>query len=93
MENVLAAGERRLNLLRAFNYREGLTSNDDNLPPKMYKALTGGASDGVHLTMEELEQAKSDYYEMAGWDQVSGAPTRSKLDDLGFAWVADLVGL
>ncbi len=86
IEGVQEVGERVLNMLRAFNAREGFTRDDDSLPKKLYKPLKGGRSEGIHLTPEELEQAKDWYYEMAGWDQ-NGVPTREKLDSLGLGWI------
>jgi aldehyde:ferredoxin oxidoreductase len=50
--------------------------------------LEGGASDGVAVPPEEIEQAKASYYQMAGWD-TEGRPTRAKLEDLALEWVAD----
>lgn len=89
----MQAGERRLNMLRAFNAREGLDRKDDSLPKKIFKPLKGGATDGVKLTEEELEQAKDTYYEMSGWDVQTGTPKRIKLQELGIEWVADLIGV
>ena len=91
IDDVLRIGERRLNLLRAFNARESIGREADKLPKKMYQALTGGASDGVALTEKEIEDAKDIYYQMAGWDVASGTPTRSKLEELELEWVADLL--
>jgi len=90
-DEVLRIGERRLNLLRAFNAREGIGREQDKLPKKMMKALTGGASDGISVTEEEIEHAKDIYYEMAGWDVASGTPTRARLEELGLGWVADML--
>lgn len=87
VKELLEVGERRLNMLRAFNAREGFTRADDILPKKLYQPLKGGASDGVHLTEEELETAKDMYYEMAGWDVESGAPKTKKLAELGLDWI------
>lgn len=92
LDELMVVGERRLNLLRAFNAREGLTRQDDRLPGKFWKALEGGHSDGIKLEPEEIERAKDVYYRMAGWDGVSGNPTREKLGELGLGWVADLPG-
>ena len=89
----MQAGERRLNMLRAFNAREGLDRKDDSLPKKIFKPLKGGATDGVKLTEEELEQAKDTYYAMSGWDVQTGTPKRTKLQELGIEWVADLIGV
>lgn len=93
MYEYMQAGERRLNMLRAFNAREGIDRKDDTLPKKMYKELKGGATDGVKLTEQEIEQAKDTYYAMSGWDAQTGVPTRAKLQELGIGWVADTIGV
>lgn len=87
---IQAIGRKRLNLMRAYNAREGLTRDDDTLPKKLFrKALEGGRSDGVVLEESELTEALDLYYEQAGWDKESGAPTRATLTEIGLAWVAD----
>jgi aldehyde:ferredoxin oxidoreductase len=91
VEDLLLVGERRLNLMRAFNAREGFGREDDRLPKKIYRPLQGGKSDGVHMTEEELETAKDLYYKMAGWEVSTGIPTRKKLEELELGWVADLL--
>jgi aldehyde:ferredoxin oxidoreductase len=89
---LMKAGERRLNLLRAFNAREGTGSEADTAPPKLFQPLLGGPTDGVAVTPEEVDDAKAVYYRMAGWDE-SGRPTRAKLEELAIGWVADELGL
>lgn len=89
----MQAGERRLNMLRAFNAREGINREADTLPKKMFKELRGGATDGVKLDEQEIERAKDTYYQMSGWDVKTGIPTRAKLQELGIEWVADLIGV
>jgi len=90
VDELLVVGERRLNLLRAFNAREGIGRSEDKLPKKMFKALQGGASDGVALTENEIEIALDMYYELAGWNVETGMPTKEKLNDLGFSWLAEV---
>ncbi len=80
-------GERRLNMLRAFNAREGLRKVDDALPKKGFIALQGGATDGVRVTEEEFARAREVYYQMAGWDE-EGVPLPGTLARLGLEWVA-----
>jgi aldehyde:ferredoxin oxidoreductase len=89
----MQVGEMRLNMLRAFNAREGIDRKDDKLPKKLFKALKGGATDGVKLAEEEIEKAKDMYYAMSGWEVQTGKPTREKLAQLGIEWVADLLNL
>jgi len=85
---LMKVGERRLNLLRAFNAREGVGAEADTVPHKLLIPLQGGKSDGIAVTAEEVEAAKALYYAMAGWDE-SGCPTRGKLEELALGWVAD----
>ena len=92
MWELMKVGERRLNLLRAFNAREGAGSEADTAPPKLFEPLSGGPTDGVAVTREEIDGAKTVYYRMAGWDP-SGRPTRAKLEELAIGWVADELGL
>jgi aldehyde:ferredoxin oxidoreductase len=79
---LMKVGERRINLLRTFNAREGATAAMDTLPKKMTVPLKGGATDGVFVTEKEFEEAKALYYALAGWDE-EGRPRQSKLDELG----------
>jgi aldehyde:ferredoxin oxidoreductase len=88
---LMKVGERRLNMLRAFNAREGVGAESDTVPPKLLIPLRGGRSDGVAVTGEEVETAKALYYRMAGWDD-NGRPTRAKLEELTLGWVADELG-
>lgn len=85
---LMKVGERRLNLMRVFNSREGIGSDADVLPPKLQVPLQGGASDGAAVTLEELEKARSLYYQMAGWDE-KGHPTDARLLELGLSWVIE----
>ena len=85
---LMKAGERSLNMMRAFNAREGFSDTQDKLPSKLFKALSGGRSDGLAVTEKEITAARHTYYAMCGWD-AQGRPTRAKLEELGIAWVAD----
>jgi len=87
---MLLVGERRLNMMRAFNAREGFRKADDILPKKAYLPLKGGTTDGVAVTEEEFLRARKVYYQMAGWDE-EGVPARGTLTRLGLEWVADKI--
>ncbi len=92
VEEMLTLGERRLNLLRAFNAREGIGREADTLPKKFFKrALKGGKSDGYKINEEEWEQAVDSYYGLSGWDVQTGFPTREKLESLGIGYAADQI--
>jgi aldehyde:ferredoxin oxidoreductase len=86
IDELRTVGERRVNLLRVFNAREGLTRADDALPKRIFEPLIGGASDGMVVTHEEIERAKDMYYELAGWDVQTGVPLAAKLAELGLEW-------
>ena len=86
IENV---GERRINMMRMFNAREGFDRQQDLIPEKLFKPLKGGASDGWKLDKDEVEQALDTYFELSGWDVQSGIPTSDKLEELGLAWTAE----
>ena len=88
IQELLKVGERRLNMMRVFNARDGLIREQDRLPKKLHQALIGGATDGVFVTTEEIELAKDTYYRLAGWDISTGNPTKDKLQELGLEWLA-----
>ena len=94
VDDLMTYGARRLNLLRAFNAREGLTRNDDTLPRRLFdEPLQGGASDGGFIDEAEFDAARDEYYRQAGWDPETGNPTRPVLEALDLEWVADLIGV
>jgi aldehyde:ferredoxin oxidoreductase len=89
LDELMAVGARRLNLMRTYNAREGLNRKDDRLPKKFFKALSGsGPTAGVALTHEEIETAKDGYYKLAGWT-TNGVPTKTSLANLGIEWAAE----
>jgi aldehyde:ferredoxin oxidoreductase len=91
VDELMAVGERRLNLMRTFNAREGLDRKQDKLPKKFYKALKGeGPTAGIALTREEIESALDGYYKLAGWTN-DGVPTKARLEKLDLAWAAELL--
>jgi aldehyde:ferredoxin oxidoreductase len=85
----MAVGERRLNLFRTFNAREGLGRKDDKLPKKFFKQLAGtGPTAGFALTHEEIDSAIDSYYKLAGWTS-DGVPTKAVLTKLDIEWAAE----
>jgi aldehyde:ferredoxin oxidoreductase len=91
-EELQEVGERRLNMMRAFNAREGMDRKNDVIPEKLFKPLKGGVSDGWKLDRDEIESALDKYFEFCGWDVKTGVPTRAKLEELDLGWVADQLG-
>jgi len=85
---LMKAGQRRLNMLRAFNAREGFSRKDDTLPKKFFRALQGeGPTGGVAIDKAEFESALDLYYQLNNWTP-DGIPTRAALIDLGLDWVS-----
>jgi aldehyde:ferredoxin oxidoreductase len=85
--DLLTLGARRLNMLRAFNAREGITREQDTLPKRLFEPLEGGPSDGKTVDRDQFGAALEMYYEKAGWDPVTGNPTAETLDGLGLGWL------
>ena len=89
VEELMDVGKRRLNLLRAYNAREGFDRKDDQFPKKFYKPLVGtGPTTGMAVTREEMETALDEYYRLAGFTN-NGIPTRETLKTLEIEWAAD----
>jgi aldehyde:ferredoxin oxidoreductase len=79
---LMKAGERRLNMMRVFNAREGFDRKDDMLPAKFFKPLSGtGPTAGVAIDKKEFETGLDLYYQINGWT-LNGVPTPAKLVDL-----------
>lgn len=85
--DLLTLGARRLNMLRVFNAREGMTREKDTLPKRLFEPLEGGPSNGKAIDREELATALEMYYEKVGWDSATGYPTPETLDGLGLGWL------
>jgi aldehyde:ferredoxin oxidoreductase len=87
-DELQKVGERRLNMMRVFNAREGIDRKADVLPEKLFKPLKGGISDGWQLDRDEVEAALDKYFEFCGWEIETGIPSRAKLEELDLGWVA-----
>ncbi len=57
-------------LVRRFNIREGITAEDDKLPPKLHRRLSDS---GKNISEADLGQMVQDYYRLRGWDE-AGVP-------------------
>jgi aldehyde:ferredoxin oxidoreductase len=86
IEDMLLCGERGWNLKRAINNRLGLTRSNDRLP----KALLEPYIDvDIHGILDELgfKQMLEAYYQVRGWDLITGYPSREKLHQLNLGFV------
>lgn len=84
---LLKAGERALTMARVYNFREGLSAQDDKLPKRLLEPLRRGPAEGNRVDSELLEQAIHDYYVLMGWSPDEGVPYPITLESLGLGWL------
>ena len=87
---LMKIGERCVQMTRSFNMREGMAKDEDKLPGRFFTPLPSGPLEGFKIEKEAFEKARDTYYDMAGRDKVSGAPTLGRLQELGIEWVAEV---
>ncbi len=79
-EKVMLAGERIWNLERLFNYKAGITAEDDTLNSRLTEEpLESGPWAGSVVKLDEM---LSDYYQERGWND-EGIPSETKKAELG----------
>ncbi len=89
LDELLLVGERRINMMRYFNAREGFTKAQDKIPERLFEAFSDGPAKGAHVDREKFEEAKLHYYELAGWDTETGNPKEETLKKLELEWVLE----
>jgi len=77
----LRVAERILTMFRLINIREGLTAEDDRLPERFFQPKSGALADKP-CDHEKMEEAKSYYYTLMGWDSKTGVPLKEKVEEL-----------
>lgn len=83
---LMKVGQRGIALARLFNTREGFGRDDDRLPDRCFEPLPTGAMAGEAIDREQFERMVDAYYDMMGWDPVTGQPRRGLLLELGLDW-------
>jgi len=78
-------GERVWNLARAIMVREGRTRDQDTLHESYFRTNNGGEA----VCLQDFEEAKTGYYQLRGWAEETGRPTRDRLDQLELADIAN----
>lgn len=86
---LMRVGERRINMMRYFNSREGFSRTDDFLPEKIFKPMPDGPSKGILLDEKKFRDCVNMYYCFAGWDEKTGNPTDHTLRKLSLGWLLD----
>lgn len=82
---LMKLGERRWNLVRLYNIREGFTKEDDWLPDRMFEGIENGPNAGLAIDRQKFREALDLYYEMCNWDE-NAIPRRGKLVELNLMW-------
>jgi aldehyde:ferredoxin oxidoreductase len=84
--NPMQTGERIYNLEKLFNYREGFTREDDDIPDRFFEEpLTVGEKKGAVLTRKQFSTMLDEFYTKRGWDLKTSQPGEAKLKSLGLA--------
>lgn len=92
-DDVDMIGIRAHTIKKAFNIREGWTTEDDDLPWRWkHDPMTKGASAGYIVTEEELAYLKDIYYKAKGWT-ADGMLPKELLVKLGMPDVAEQIGV
>jgi aldehyde:ferredoxin oxidoreductase len=85
-DDVMAWGARRLQLMRAYNIREGLTAAHDTLPDRFFDdPIDAGRLAGVRIDRDRFRSLVRGYYDAMGWDR-DGIPTEATLRAHGLEW-------
>lgn len=90
-EEMAQAGERIVNLEKAFNSVLGLRREDDTV---CHRWLKEGVAEGWGKgwkAEDYLDSALDEYYRFHGWDEKTSLPTREKLVSLGLEEVAQVL--
>jgi aldehyde:ferredoxin oxidoreductase len=84
------AGERVINLEKAFNVREGATREHDQPPPRwVQEPKEKGTFKGEACDLLKFNVMLDEYYQRRGWDKQTGLQTRERLEKLKLKDVAD----
>lgn len=85
--DIFFAGERACYMDRIFNFINGFTSKDDNLPERFFNeaGTSGEGTDIPPLNRDDFLTARSRYYRVRGLNP-DGAPVKEKILELGIEW-------
>ncbi|MBA7625008.1 putative oxidoreductase YdhV [subsurface metagenome] len=81
-KETMEVGRRVVNLLRAFNIRQGHTAEMDAPSPRYGSAPVDGPAPGKSI-MPYWNELRSKYYELMGWDKETGKPLPDTLRRFG----------
>jgi aldehyde:ferredoxin oxidoreductase len=82
LEDAFICGRRIVNLLRVFNFKQGMKTEDER-PSKRYGSIpVDGPAKGKNI-MEKWPQMVENYYRLMGWEPKTGKPLPETLRQLG----------
>ncbi len=84
-EEAMQVGRRAINLMRAFNFRNGITGPD--MPSKRYGSTPADGPAAGKGISQHFPGMLAKYYDMMGWDE-NGKPKAETLQELGLEKVA-----
>ena len=82
LPEVMKTGKRIVNVLRAFNLRNGLTSDIEAPGTRYASTPTDGPGEGIGIA-KHWDLIREIYYRLMGWDSETGIPLPETLRDLG----------
>ena len=83
-QDLVKIGERVNNLQRLFNLREGMTTEDDQLPERaLQRPAFGAYQKEDRCIIQDYTGMLKEYYQARGWDVTTGKPKANKLKELG----------
>lgn len=86
---IMRIGERRIQLMRIYNLREGIGAQADALPDRFFDdPIDSGLWQGHRIDRRAFMDAIRTWYRMMGWDD-EGRPTYETLADHHLEWVVD----
>lgn len=86
---LLKIGERRINIMTAFNTLAGFNDKDNVLPAKFFEQMDDyGVLAKSKLDEDAWKQGKQDYYTLNCWTS-EGIPSIAKMKELGLGWVLE----
>jgi len=85
-DQLLATGDRSMNIKRAISVKRGLTRQHDCLPEICLQPLDEGTSADL---VPDMEKMLREYYESRSWVWETGRPAKEKLLELDLPQVAE----
>ena len=90
-DDLLEVGEKVHNLERVFNLMHTGFDRNDDMPPRKFVDIpvNKGAFKGQSIDIKKWNQMLDEYYELHGWDQATGRPTRERLKELNLSFALE----